>query len=76
MALAELGQFERAAALERGAIAIARKAGRDHLVRSMQDNLAAYENGRPWRIPWRDDDPIHVPDRNAEPSPPELGRAF
>ena len=55
MALAELGDYEAAARMQREAIAAARGAGLNQAAARMRDNLALYERRQPCRIAWRDD---------------------
>jgi tetratricopeptide (TPR) repeat protein len=59
MALAEVGQYEEAAKIQRGVIDATRRAQGD--VRQMTANLRRYEQRMPCRTPWADDDPIHSP---------------
>jgi tetratricopeptide (TPR) repeat protein len=55
MALAELGQYEQAAAVQRDVMAAAEQAGVSDVVRSiMVENLRLYERREPCRTPWRD----------------------
>jgi tetratricopeptide (TPR) repeat protein len=54
MTLAELGQYEEAAAWQRSAIAAATQAGQDDLALRMADNLKLYMSHKPCRRPWRD----------------------
>jgi tetratricopeptide (TPR) repeat protein len=61
MTAAELGNFEEAAAIQRGVIGAAEKAGLRDAVLRMQANLRLYERRQPCRIPWKDDDPIVLP---------------
>jgi hypothetical protein len=61
MALAELGEYEKAAAIQRGVMAAAEKAGLQDVVRRMAVNLRLYERHQPCRTPWQDDDPVHTP---------------
>jgi tetratricopeptide (TPR) repeat protein len=61
MMMAELGRFEEAAAIQRGVLDAARKAGNQRDVRRMAANLALYERRQPCRTPWPDDDPVHFP---------------
>jgi tetratricopeptide (TPR) repeat protein len=61
MALAELGEYEKAAAIQRGVMAAAEKAGLQESVRRMTVNLKLYERRQPCRTPWQDDDPVHNP---------------
>jgi tetratricopeptide (TPR) repeat protein len=55
MTLAELGQYEQAAAVQRDVMAAARQAGVSDVVESiMVENLKLYERREPCRTPWRD----------------------
>src|SRR6185503_17761980 len=55
MAYAETGDFQRAVALQRSAIAGAEQAGRDpHVRQQMTANLVLFQRGEPCRVPWRD----------------------
>ena len=54
MAFAELGDYERAAGVQRGVIAVARDAGLEQVVRRMEENLRLYEQHRPCRTLWFD----------------------
>jgi tetratricopeptide (TPR) repeat protein len=63
MALAEVGRFRDAAARQRDAMTAATQQGRADLAQRMADNLRLYESGTACRMPWRDDDPVHVPPR-------------
>jgi tetratricopeptide (TPR) repeat protein len=54
MAFAELGDYERAAGVQRGVIAAARGAGLPQVVRRMEENLRLYEQHRPCRTLWFD----------------------
>lgn len=56
MTLAELRQYNEAAAWQRGAIAAARQAGNTALAERMAASLRLYEAGRPARTPWRDEE--------------------
>jgi tetratricopeptide (TPR) repeat protein len=60
MALAEVGAYGDAVAVQRDVMETARKAGLDADVRRMAVNLRLYESGRPSRAPWPDDHPIHT----------------
>jgi tetratricopeptide (TPR) repeat protein len=55
MAFAELGDYERAAGVQRGVIAAARSAGLQQAVRRMEENLRLYEHRRPCRTLGFDD---------------------
>jgi tetratricopeptide (TPR) repeat protein len=54
MAFAELGDYERAAGVQRGVIAAARDAGLQQAVSRMDENLRLYEQHRPCRTLWFD----------------------
>jgi tetratricopeptide (TPR) repeat protein len=61
MTMAELGEFEEAAGIQRGVLDAARRAGQESDVRRMTANLRLYERRQPCRTPWPDDDPVHRP---------------
>ncbi len=61
MAYAELGEFERAAAIQRGVLDAAERAGLERDAGRMRANLRLYEQRQPCRMPWTDDDPVHRP---------------
>jgi tetratricopeptide (TPR) repeat protein len=61
MTLAELGQFDKAAAVQRGVLNAAVAAHLPTAVRRMTDNLRLYEQHRPCRIPWRVDEVAVIP---------------
>jgi tetratricopeptide (TPR) repeat protein len=69
MTLAELGDYAKAAAIQRGVLDAAQRAGLADDVRRMTANLRLYEQGRPCRMPWPDDHPIHRP---GPPVTPQL----
>ncbi len=52
MALAEVGAFDRAAALQRDLITGARRTGLTDVIRRLEDNLRRYERGEACRAPW------------------------
>lgn len=54
MSLAEVGQYEQAAAVQRDVIAATERAGLDQVARHMAENLKLYERRMPCRTPWRD----------------------
>jgi hypothetical protein len=56
MMLAELGDYEQAAALQREVIAAAEQAGLSDAVRHMIDNLKLYEQRQPCRTPFTEDE--------------------
>ncbi len=56
MALAEVGRFEEAAAVQRDLIAAAQQAGRSDLAARLQDNLRLYGARQASRTPWRSED--------------------
>jgi hypothetical protein len=61
MAYAELGEYERAAEIQRGVMQAAERARLEADVRRMRVNLRLYEQRHACRTPWADDDPIHRP---------------
>lgn len=67
MTMAELGDFDEAAAWQRNAMAATRQAGDEDLVDALSKTLARYEAGQPCRTPWRDDDPVFYPRPTMEP---------
>ena len=69
MALAEQGQFADAVQVQRDVMSSAQKAGLEPDVRRMTDNLRRYERGQACRVPWRDDDPVHIPGMFASAAP-------
>ena len=54
MSLAEVGQYEQAAVVQRDVIAATERAGLDQVARRMEENLRRYERREPCRTPWRD----------------------
>ena len=52
MALAEVGAFDRAAAVQRDLVTGARRAGLMDAIRRLEDNLRRYERGEACRRPW------------------------
>ena len=73
MALAETGDFAKAAEWQQQAVAAANEAGAEEAARRMEQRLAAYRDGRAWREPWSGDDPLHFPPRDAVPAQPQRG---
>jgi len=69
MALAELGQFGDAVDVQKGVIAAAEQGGAAQDVRRMRVNLRLYERHRACRMPWPDDDPVHIPAMFASAAP-------
>jgi len=61
MALAEAGQFDRAAQLQRAMAVQAQQLGNSDLAEVLRHNLILYEHHQACRTPWRDDDPIFKP---------------
>ena len=61
MALAGVGQFQRAAQLQGSMIAELEHAHRTDLAALLRPNMALYEHEQPCLTPWRDDDPIFSP---------------
>jgi tetratricopeptide (TPR) repeat protein len=70
MALAETGQFEKAAQIQRTIIDNLSGDAEAPQTSPLRDDLDAYEHRRPCRTPWRENDPIFVPTpgRSAEAS--------
>lgn len=56
MGLAELGQYERAAGVQRDVLAAARRAGREQIVRRATENLRRYERREPSRRPFSEEE--------------------
>jgi tetratricopeptide (TPR) repeat protein len=61
MALAEVGRFDDAVQWQRDAIAAARDGKQEEMARRLSANLLLYQNRKPCRSPWADDDPVHRP---------------
>src|SRR5262249_10454089 len=74
MALAETGQFAKAADLQHVLLANLENSGDAELVASLKDNLGWYDRDQACRQPRRDDDPIFfpVPKKPELPSPTSL----
>ncbi len=68
MALAEVGKYEEAATIQRGVLQAAERAGLAADVRRMAGNLRLYEQRRPCRTPWPDDDKVHLPGPPVSPT--------
>jgi tetratricopeptide (TPR) repeat protein len=71
MALAESGQFEKAAQIQRSVIEAIRSEPGASRISILREDLDGYEHHRACRTPWRDDDPIFVPTpaNSAQPAP-------
>jgi tetratricopeptide (TPR) repeat protein len=67
MTVAELGDYEQAAAIQRGVMAASEKAGLKDAVRRMEGNLRLYEHHQACRTPWTDDPPPPAPPASARP---------
>lgn len=65
MALAEAGQYERAAEMQGAMISDLRQNQRFDLAQLLTENLALYQRRQPCRRPWRKDDPIFSPVASA-----------
>ncbi len=63
MALANLGDFDQAVGIQRGVLAAAEKAGMKPSVARMTANLQLYQQGRPCRRPWANDQPVVLAER-------------
>lgn len=61
MALAGVGRFEEAAAVQRAMIHQLEEMGRPDLARRLRKDLALYSQNEPCRTPWASDDPIFTP---------------
>jgi tetratricopeptide (TPR) repeat protein len=61
MTLAEVGDFDQAASIQRGVIEASQRAGLNDAVRRLTDDLRLYERRQPCRTPWKDDDPVNLP---------------
>ena len=61
MGLAEVGRFGEATRIQTQLIAALEGSNQTDLAALEQANLAAYKEGRACRIPWRDDDPVFLP---------------
>jgi Flp pilus assembly protein TadD len=68
MALAETGDFTQAASVQRDVRAAASAAGHTADASRMGRNLRLYEQRRPCREPWADDDPVHAPGPPIDPA--------
>jgi tetratricopeptide (TPR) repeat protein len=60
MTLAELGEYEKAAAIQRGVMAAARDARLQDAVQRMAENLQLYERHQPCRTPWTPDEVANI----------------
>jgi len=61
MVFAEIGEWGRAVDWQRQTIDAARQAKQPALVARLTANLRLYEQKKPCRTPWADDDPVHRP---------------
>jgi tetratricopeptide (TPR) repeat protein len=61
MTLAELGEYEQAAGIQRGVLAAAKRTRMDAAVPRLEANLRLYEQGHPCRTAWRNDEPVFLP---------------
>ena len=61
MVFAEIGEWDRAVSWQRQTIDAARQAKQPALVARLTTNQRRYEQKKPCRIPWADDDPVHRP---------------
>ena len=68
MGLAETGDYTQAVSVQRDVLAAARKAGLEWDARRMTRNLRLYEQRRPCREPWSQDDPVHAPGPPIDPA--------
>ena len=63
MALANLGAFDQAVGIQKSVLASAEKAGMKLAVPRMTANLQLYQQGRPCRRPWANDQPVVLAER-------------
>ena len=75
MALAETGDFTQAVSVQRDVLAAATNAGLAADASRIGRNLRLYEQRRPCRQPWADDDPVHAPGPPIDPALRSLLRA-
>jgi tetratricopeptide (TPR) repeat protein len=68
MALAETGDFTQAVSVQRDVLAAASTAGLAADASRIGRNLRLYEQRRPCRQPWADDDPVHAPGPPIDPA--------
>jgi len=61
MALAETGQFEKAAGVQRSVIETAEQDSPGPQIEALRGTLALYDHGQACRLPWHNDDPIFLP---------------
>jgi tetratricopeptide (TPR) repeat protein len=61
MSMAEVGDFAQAAGIQRELVAAAQRSGMTPIVPRLQTNLRSYEQRRPCRRPWADNDPVNSP---------------
>jgi tetratricopeptide (TPR) repeat protein len=61
MTLAEAGDYEQAAQIQRGVLSAAIRATGGAMVPRLESNLRLYEQRRPCRTPWRNDEPVFLP---------------
>jgi tetratricopeptide (TPR) repeat protein len=64
MALAEVGRFDEAATWQREAMTAAAQSNRRDLTATLSETLSSYEQRRPCRVPWPEDDAIFRPRPN------------
>jgi tetratricopeptide (TPR) repeat protein len=67
MALAERGQFADAIAIQRQVMEASTRQGLDAVTRRIAANLLRYERRQACRMPWANDDPIHLPGPSVDP---------
>ena len=70
MALAEVGDFAKAANIQRSVIESANQDEPAARIAALHATLAGYERGEACRIPWQDDDPIFTPTPNKSGASP------
>ena len=67
MALAELGDYDGAASVQRSVLAVVRKGASPAAVRRVEENLHRYEQRQPCRTFWEDEEDTPFRDANAAP---------
>jgi tetratricopeptide (TPR) repeat protein len=68
MVLAEEGDFEQAASVQRAVMDASRRAGFTENAARMAPYIRLYERGRPARAPWPADDPVFSPGPPVDPA--------
>jgi len=72
MVFAEIGEWARAVDWQRQAIEAARQAKQPVMVARFAVNLRLYEQKKPCRVPWTNDDAVHRPGQQVEAAVPGI----